>query len=77
MDDFEDRYVAGKFYRNIEVDDRVTPDLNYCIYCRVTSHDKDGSIETLDYKISLDCLNGDAIKQCPSCRRIYILKDLI
>jgi len=70
-----EEYIGGKIFENIIVDERVTPDLNHCIYCIVTSSRKPNGIKSTDYKIPLDCIDGAMMKQCPACKAIYILKD--
>lgn len=75
-----ERYVGGKMFENIKIDSRVTPELQSCLYCSVTSHERsdDGvkhGIENTNYEIKLDCIQGNSVKQCPACKRIYLLKD--
>ena len=72
----EEEYVGGKFYKNIEVDDRVTPDLSECLYCYVTSSSRGpNTFKTgINYRIPLDSLSP-GFKQCPACKIIYILTD--
>lgn len=78
-----EEYVGSKIYDKIQTDARVTPDLNYCLYCKVTTdkagdvQDADSRVRPLDYKIPLDCINGNGFKQCPACKRIYILSNPI
>ncbi len=74
-----DELVGGRMFQDLQVDDRVTKDLAFCLYCTVTTSypSKDSRAvdrhKSLDYKIGLDCISGDAMKQCPACKRIYIL----
>lgn len=77
LEEIMKKYVGGKIFENIEVDDRITPDLDKCIYCYVASHNLDKSVTKLDYKIPLNCIHGSMIKQCPACKRIYVLKDIL
>jgi len=70
----ECEYVGGLIFDKIKTDHRVTPDLVYCLYCKVTTNENN-SIRDIPYKITLDCINGNVFKQCPACKRIYILKD--
>ncbi len=70
--------IGGSIFKEIKSDDRVTPDLTYCLYCKVINPINEyGKIYNtdIDYRIPLDCINGNSIKQCPACKRIYILKD--
>ena len=71
----EEEYVGGKIFDKIQTDERVTKDLNYCLYCVVSSHGVDNGIRSINYRIPLDCISGTDFKQCPACKRIYILKD--
>lgn len=74
----EENFVGNQFFSKIKSDDRVTKDLGYCLYCKVSQSgvvDAKNWFKDIDYKIPLDCINGAAIKQCPACRTIYILKD--
>lgn len=73
----EEEYVGGKIFSNIQVDDRVTKNLQNCLYCKVISRSQDGITTTLQYEIPLNCINGADFKQCPVCKRIYILMDPI
>lgn len=66
-----EHYVVGLDYANLIVDARVTSELIHCIYCSV--YDSHLSVTVVDYRISLDCINGAGVKQCPACRRVYIL----
>ena len=70
----EQQYVAGPVFSKIETDSRVTPDLMHCIYCYVTCRDGDSRVKQTDYKILLET-RSEGTKQCPSCKKIYILKD--
>ncbi len=75
----KEELVGGKIFSDIQTDDRVTPDLRDCLYCIVeTGYIGDRSInqinKKLDYKIPLDN-TSKWMKQCPACKRIYILKD--
>lgn len=74
-----EEYVGGSIFKDIRTDERVTPDLYYCLYCKVSQTTKlDGgsfAMKDIDYKIPLDCINGAVIKQCPACKTIYILGD--
>lgn len=78
MVDTDVGYVAAKIFDRIQIDDRVTKDLTYCLYCYVQtpSVDNISTINPTNYKIQLNCINGSDFKQCPSCKRIYILKDI-
>lgn len=69
-----ENYVFGKTYAALKVDDRVTPELDSCLYCVVYDTDK---CVNLPYKMPLDCCNGASIKQCPACRRVYVLKEAL
>lgn len=63
--------VGGSMFKDVIVDDRVTKDLDHCIYCSVYNSRTN---TTLTYKIPLIKLR-DMFKQCPACNAIYILKD--
>jgi len=71
--------VGGKIFSTIKSDPGVVPDLSFCLYCRVSQnkHEVDGkfSHRDIDYRIPLNCISGDAIKQCPACKTVYILRD--
>lgn len=67
-----DPYIGGSIFNNIRVDERVTKDLDHCLFCEVYS---EGTV--ILYKIPLDCINGNMFKQCPACKKIYILKDIL
>lgn len=77
----EDEYVGGSFYKHLITDARVTKNLQHCLYCKVITasagdvHSGTEKSKPLDYKIPLDCINGNIFKQCPACKRIYILGD--
>lgn len=71
----EETFIGGKLFSSIEIDDRVTSDLSYCLYCKTTNNNPNGSLTATGYLIPLDCIKGNAFKQCPSCKRVYILKD--
>lgn len=72
----EEQLIGSKIFKDIAFDDRVTKDLDHCIYCTVTSKNPNSEgIKTLTYKIPLNCIKGSDIKQCPACKKIYILKD--
>ena len=71
-----DNYVGGLIFSRIKSDERVTSDLNYCLYCKV-SHNEDGKHLDINYNIPLDCISGSAIKQCPACKTFYILSEQI
>lgn len=77
----EYQLVGGRIYKNIEADERVTPDLAYCLFCKVsqsgTNDDGKSWYKDIDYKIPLNCVNGNSIKECPACKKIYILRDRI
>ncbi len=76
----EESIVGGSIFKEIKSDERVTQDLAYCLYCRISHTKPDGdkfSHKDINYKIPLDSLTGDYIKQCPACKTIYILKDPI
>ena len=68
------KYIGGKVFENIEVDERVNSNLIHCLYCKVTSHSKDRSISNTDYQIGLMHLDS-GIRQCPACKRVYITTD--
>lgn len=73
-----DVLIGNKLFSDIKIDDRVTRDLSYCIYCKVSQSGTDNNrswFKDIDYKIPLDCVRGSDIKQCPACKFIYILKD--
>lgn len=79
----ENEYIGGAFFKKLQTDARVTPDLAHCLYCKVVT-DRAGDVQSanhqtrpLDYKIPLNCINGNQFKQCPACGRIYILSDPI
>lgn len=75
MREEEQRFVAGTIFDKIEVDPGVIPNLQYCLYCRVIDNKTNNDS---NYQIPLKGLNGDddfKFKQCPSCKRIYILGD--
>ena len=78
----EPEYVGSKIFDKIMSDSRVTEDLSECLYCEVISHyageirDVTAEPRKLNYKIPLNNLS-DFAKQCPACKRIYILKDPI
>jgi len=71
--------VGGKIFSTIKSDPGVVPSLEFCLYCRVSHnrHEEGGkfSHKDIDYRIPLNCIAGDAIKQCPACKTIYLLKD--
>lgn len=60
--------VGGKVFEKIIIDDRVNPNLQFCLYCKVVSERP-----LADSRISLNCVNGTVMKQCPCCKVIYIL----
>lgn len=69
--------IGGKIFSEIKSDPRVTPDLDECLYCEVRTVNSDDSRianDLLSYKIPLDN-TSHFMKQCPACKRIYILKD--
>lgn len=68
--------IAGKLFSDIRVDERVTRELNHCLYCRVSQSGSGDEHwhKDINYKIPLECINGSAIKQCPACRFVYILR---
>lgn len=69
----DERYVASKVYDRIKTDPRVNKDLNHCLYCMVVDS---ASRDEIRYDIPLDsCASG--FKQCPACKRIYILSEPI
>ncbi len=70
----EKSIVVGKIFGEIKSDERVTPDLSYCIYCEVIQS-KENSFRNIEYRIPLDCINGNKVKQCPACKTIYIMRD--
>ena len=79
----EEEYIGGSIFGKIETDDRITPDLTYCLYCYVNSASKSKGLasgtsirDNINYKIPLDDLRA-GIKQCPACKRIFILKNPI
>jgi hypothetical protein len=76
MSEDTEELVAGSFYKNLTVDERVNSDLRHCLYCYVNSRRKDGTMVKTDFKISLDSIGGDSIKQCPACKVVYILGEL-
>lgn len=61
------QYVGGRVFDKIQTDHRVVPGLDHCIFCDVR--------DVPTYRIPLDCIKGDAMKQCPACKRIYVLTD--
>lgn len=66
-------YIGGNIFDKIQTDPRVTSDLAHCLYCRVSSQ----YIGDLEYKIPLNCINGNIFKECPACKRIYVLSNPI
>lgn len=70
----KEEVIGGKFFKDIIADDRVTSDLAYCLFCNVTSHNPNGSMSSPGYRIPLDSINT-GVKQCPSCKRIYLLNE--
>lgn len=68
----EEELVGGKIFDKIQTDERVTPDLRDCLYCTVTSRNPNGSITPQFYNIPLNSIASN-LKQCPACKRIYIL----
>lgn len=68
------KFVGSKIFEKIETDERVTPTLKYCLYCKVSSHGKDSRYMETDYQIELKPLT-EGIRQCPACKRVYILSD--
>ena len=71
-------FVGIPIFGAIKTDERITPDLIYCLYCKISqSGSTDGKnwYKDIDYKIPLDCIKGKEIKQCPACKIIYILTD--
>lgn len=74
----KEEYVGGSIFGEIITDERVNSELSYCLFCVVTSINKVANahetVKPLDYKIPLDNTTKH-MKQCPACKRIYILKD--
>lgn len=73
-----DNFVGSGMFKLIKSDERVTEDLDYCLYCNVSqsgTSDNSHRHKEIDYKIPLNCINGHDVKQCPACKTIYILRD--
>ncbi len=68
------KFVGSKVFEKIETDERVTSTLKYCLYCKVSSYGKDKSFAETGFQIELRTLT-EGIKQCPACKRVYILSD--
>jgi hypothetical protein len=75
----EEVFVGGKIFSSIKSDDRVTSQLDVCLYCEVKQSGNDNGSnwhKDIYYKIPLRCVdNHSHIKQCPACKTIYILSD--
>lgn len=70
------QYIGSKIFENIEVDERVHADLAYCLYCKVTNHNPNGTLSNTQYVIPLDSLAKE-FKQCPSCKRVFMVGDIL
>lgn len=76
----KEEYVGATIFREVRTDTRVVEDLKECLYCEVRTYSagNERSIneasQLLAYKIPLDN-TSHFMKQCPACKKIYILKD--
>lgn len=67
-------YVASNLFKNIVINDKVTPNLSTCLYCYVWVSCGENKIADSNYRIPLETLN-EHFKRCPSCSKIYIVSD--
>jgi hypothetical protein len=76
----EPEYVGSKIFGKIATDNRVNKELKDCLYCEVRTtlagdvQSSNAEPEKLPYKIPLNDTSKIA-KQCPACKRIYLMED--
>lgn len=71
------KVVGGIFFADVKSDERVTSELQHCLYCNVKTFDNkyNSYPRPLDYLIPLEVIGDGSIKRCPACHTIYLIKN--